>query len=92
MYIKFNAQFLFHLREEQDYIYVFGHEFYCLTVQPAKDCVIHSEIPLCSFHPQKSSFQDMSHQQVLFQVVTWAVSYCDIQLLFQWLPSQKCLI
>lgn len=58
MYIKFNAQFLFHLREGQDYIYVFGHEFYCLTVQPVKDCVIHSEISLCSFHSQKSSFQD----------------------------------
>lgn len=44
---------------------------------------------LCSFHSQNPSFQDMSYQQVLCQVVTRAVNYCDIQLLFQRLPSRK---
>lgn len=32
--------------------------------------VIHSQLSLCSFPPQKSSFAGMSLQQVLFQLVT----------------------
>lgn len=83
--------FPFLLRDGQDYIHVLWHRIYHLTPQPDKDCVIHSEHSPRSFHSQKSSFQDMSYQQVLFQVVTRAVNYCDIQLLLQCLPSRKCL-
>lgn len=61
------------------------------TTQPDKDWVIHSKQSLCSFHSQKSSFQNVSFHQVLSQVVTRAVSYCDIQLLLQCQPLQKCL-
>lgn len=89
MHILLSVYSFFLLREE--YCHVFGHGFCHLTLQPDKDWVILSERRLCRFHSQKSSFQDMSHQQVLFQVVTGAVVNCDIQLLLQCLPSRKCL-
>ncbi len=57
---------------------------YCnIKPHPDKNCLIFFQTPFTLRNPHFTNR--------CFQDVTMAVNYCDIQLLLQCLPSQKCL-